>query len=118
MMWLMLQQPQPDDFVVATGEMHSVREFIEKAFAVVDMTITWEGEGVEEIGKCQEGVVRVRIDERYFRPTEVELLIGDPTKAQEKLGWKIERQFDDLVREMVLADIANIEGTADPKNPA
>jgi len=118
MMWLMLQQPQPDDFVVATGEMHSVREFIEKAFAVVDMTITWEGEGVEEIGKDQNGNVRVRVDERYFRPTEVELLIGDPTKAQEKLGWKIERQFEDLVREMVLADVATIEGTNDPKNPA
>jgi len=118
MMWLMLQQPQPDDFVVATGEMHSVREFIEKAFAVVDMTITWEGEGVEEIGKDQNGTVRVRVDERYFRPTEVELLIGDPTKAQEKLGWKIERQFEDLVREMVLADVATIEGTNDPKNPA
>lgn len=118
MMWLMLQQPQPDDFVVATGEMHSVREFIEKAFAVVDMTITWEGKGVEEIGKDQNGNVRVRVDERYFRPTEVELLIGDPTKAQEKLGWKIERQFEDLVREMVLADVATIEGTNDPKNPA
>lgn len=118
MMWLMLQQPQPDDFVVATGEMHSVREFIEKAFAVVGMTITWEGKGVEEQGKDQNGVVRVRIDERYFRPTEVELLIGDPTKAQEKLGWKIERKFEDLVREMVLADVATIEGTNDPKNPA
>jgi len=118
MMWLMLQQPQPDDFVVATGEMHSVREFIEKAFAVVDMKITWEGEGVDEIGKDQNGNVRVRVDKRYFRPTEVELLIGDPTKAQEKLGWKIERQFEDLVREMVLSDVATIEGTNDPKNPA
>lgn len=118
MMWLMLQQPQPDDFVVATGEMHSVREFIEKAFAVVDMTITWEGKGVDEIGKDQNGNVRVRVDTRYFRPTEVELLIGDPTKAREKLGWKIETQFEDLVREMVLSDVANIEGTNDTKNPA
>lgn len=118
MMWLMLQQPQPDDFVVATGEMHSVREFIEKAFAVVDMTITWEGKGVDEIGKDQNGIVRVRVDTRYFRPTEVELLIGDPTKAREKLGWKIETQFEDLVREMVLSDVANIEGTNDTKNPA
>jgi len=118
MMWLMLQQPQPDDFVVATGEMHSVREFIEKAFAVVDLTITWEGKGVDEIGKDQNGNVRVRVDTRYFRPTEVELLIGDPTKAREKLGWKIEAQFEDLVREMVLSDVANIEGTNDTKNPA
>merc|ERR1719411_1159604 len=117
MMWLMLQQPQPDDFVVATGEMHSVREFIDKAFAVVGTEISWEGEGVDEVGKDQNGNVRVRVDERYFRPTEVELLIGDPTKAQEKLGWKIERQFEDLVREMVLADVATIEGTNDPKNP-
>merc|ERR1719411_691127 len=117
MMWLMLQQENPDDFVVATGEMHSVREFIELAFAVVKRTITWEGERVDEIGKDQNGNVRVRVDERYFRPTEVELLIGDPTKAQEKLGWKIERQFEDLVREMVLADVATIEGTNDPKNP-
>jgi len=118
MMWLMLQQSQPDDFVVATGEMHSVREFIEKAFSIVDMKLTWEGKGVDEIGKDQNGVVRVRIDKRYFRPTEVELLIGDPTKAREKLGWKIERKFDDLVREMVESDIAEIEGTVDPKNPA
>lgn len=118
MMWLMLQQSQPDDFVVATGEMHSVREFIEKAFSIVDLKMTWEGKGVDEIGKDQNGVVRVRIDKRYFRPTEVELLIGDPTKAREKLGWKIERKFDDLVREMVESDIAEIEGTVDPKNPA
>jgi len=117
MMWLMLQQPQPDDFVVATGEMHSVREFIDKAFAVVGTEISWEGEGVDEVGKDQNGVIRVRIDKRYFRPTEVELLIGDPTKAQEKLGWKIERQFDQLVKEMVEADIAEIEGTVDSKNP-
>lgn len=118
MMWLMLQQSQPDDFVVATGEMHSVREFIEKAFAVVDMTITWEGEKVDEVGKDQNGVIRVRIDKRYFRPTEVELLIGDPTKAKEILGWAIERQFDDLVREMVESDVALLDGSADKLNPA
>jgi len=117
MMWLMLQQPQPDDFVVATGEMHSVREFIEKAFAVVDMKITWSGKGVDEVGKDQNGVTRVQIDKRYFRPTEVELLIGDPTKAREKLGWKIETKFEELVKEMVKADIAEIEGTIDPKCP-
>jgi len=117
MMWLMLQQPQPDDFVVATGEMHSVREFIEKAFAVVDMKITWSGKGVDEVGKDQNGVTRVQIDKRYFRPTEVELLIGDPTKAKEKLGWKIQTKFEQLVKEMVEADIAEIEGTIDPKSP-
>jgi len=117
MMWLMLQQPQPDDFVVATGEMHSVREFIEKAFAVVDMKITWSGKGVDECGKDQNGITRVQIDKRYFRPTEVELLIGDPTKAREKLGWKIQTKFEQLVKEMVNADIAELEGTIDPKSP-
>jgi len=109
MMWLMLQQDEPDDYVVATGEMHSVREFIEKAFAVVDMHITWSGKGVDEVGKDQDGNVRVRIDESYFRPTEVELLIGDPSKAKKKLGWQIETSFQQLVEEMVKADIAELE---------
>lgn len=105
MMWLMLQQETPDDYVVATGEMHSVREFCIVAFSHIDKEITWEGEGVNEVGKDQDGVVRIRVDERYFRPTEVELLIGDPTKAKEKLGWVIRTQFADLVQEMVQADI-------------
>lgn len=109
MMWLMLQQDQPDDYVVATGEMHSVREFIEKAFKVIDMTITWSGEGVDEVGKDQNGEVRVRIDPRYFRPTEVDLLIGDPTKAKEKLKWEVETTFDELVTEMVQSDIKDLE---------
>merc|ERR1712218_269009 len=111
MMWLMLQQPNPDDYVVATGEKHSVREFIEKAFAVdpVNLKITWEGKGINEIGKDQNGVVRVRIDERYFRPTEVELLIGDPTKARKVLNWVPRTKFQDLVEEMVLSDISELE---------
>jgi len=109
MMWLMLQQDEPDDYVVATGEMHSVREFIEKAFGVVGKTITWSGKGVDETGTDETGVVRVRIDKRYFRPTEVELLIGDPTKAKTKLGWKIETSFAQLVEEMVKSDIAELE---------
>jgi len=105
MMWLMLQQETPDDFVVATGEMHSVREFCINAFAVIDKTLTWEGEGIKETGTDQEGVVRVRVDKRYFRPTEVEQLLGDATKAKEKLGWVPPTTFEELVREMVLADV-------------
>jgi len=108
MMWLMLQQDNPDDYVVATGEMHSVREFIELAFGVVNKKITWEGEGIDETGKDEEGVVRVRIDERYFRPTEVELLIGDPTKAKKQLGWVPKTKLADLVTEMVESDIAEL----------
>ncbi|KAI8082035.1 GDP-mannose 4,6 dehydratase, partial [Thamnidium elegans] len=105
-MWLMLQQDKPDDFVLATGETHTVRSFIEKAFRVTGRTIVWEGEGVEEVGKDSEtGKVRVRIDPKYFRPAEVELLLGDPTKANTILNWKRKVTFDELVTEMVVADI-------------
>ncbi|CAG8520723.1 13686_t:CDS:2 [Ambispora gerdemannii] len=105
-MWLMLQQDTPEDYVLATGETHSVREFIEKAFAVVNITIKWEGEGEETTGRdVATGNIRVRVDPKYFRPTEVDLLLGDPTKAQKVLGWKRKVDFDSLVREMVLADI-------------
>jgi GDPmannose 4,6-dehydratase len=105
-MWLMLQQDQPDDFVLATGETHTVREYCEKAFAVVGKTIVWEGEGEGIIGKEQEtGKIRIRVDPIYFRPTEVDLLLGDPTKAHKLLGWKRKVDFDSLVKEMVLADI-------------
>jgi GDPmannose 4,6-dehydratase len=87
-MWLMLQSPDPDDYVLATGETHTVREFVEKSFAQVGTTIAWRGAGVEETGvDASTGAVLVRIDPRYFRPTEVDLLIGDPTKAKTKLGW-------------------------------
>ncbi|KAL1919478.1 uncharacterized protein VTP21DRAFT_2171 [Calcarisporiella thermophila] len=105
-MWLMLQQDKPEDFVLATGEMHTVREFVEKAFAVVGTTIAWEGEGVDEIGRCKAtGEVLVRVDPQYFRPAEVELLLGDPTKANNLLGWVRKVTFEELVVEMVKADL-------------
>ncbi|NLG16867.1 MAG: GDP-mannose 4,6-dehydratase [Fibrobacter sp.] len=104
-MWLMLQQNAPDDFVIATGQMHSVREFIEKAFGLLGMTIEWKGKGVEETGiDTGTGKVVVRIDPKYYRPTEVEQLQGDPGKAQKILGWRPEVNFDQLVEIMVKAD--------------
>uniref|UniRef100_A0A2C9JJ86 GDP-mannose 4,6 dehydratase n=1 Tax=Biomphalaria glabrata TaxID=6526 RepID=A0A2C9JJ86_BIOGL len=105
-MWLMLQADTPEDFVVATGETHSVREFVEKAFAVVGKTIVWEGSGVNEVGKDKDtGDVIVSINPKFYRPTEVELLLGNPTKAHEKLKWEKEYNFDALVKEMVEADL-------------
>jgi GDPmannose 4,6-dehydratase len=109
-MWRILQQPEPDDYVLATGEMHSVREFVEKAFARIGIQIVWEGQGVEETGiDAKSGRIFVKVDPRYFRPTEVDLLIGDPSKARTKLGWKHKVSFDDLVAEMVAADLKTIE---------
>ena len=106
-MWRMLQQDQPDDYVLATGEAYSVRQFVELCFDELGMTIVWRGEGVDETGTCQEtGKVVVRIDPRYFRPTEVEFLLGDASKAREKLGWTPQHSFSDLVRDMVAADLA------------
>src|SRR4051794_4879112 len=108
-MWLMMQQSHPDDYVLATGEMHSVREFIERAFAVVARTIEWRGEGIDEQGvdaKSREALIRV--DSRYFRPTEVDLLLGDASKARAKLGWKHTTSFEDLVKEMVEADLKQL----------
>jgi GDPmannose 4,6-dehydratase len=105
-MWRMLQVPTPDDYVVATGEMHSVREFCVEAFKVIEVELAWKGEGADEIGYDKRtGQVLVRVDPRYYRPTEVELLLGDPSKAQKVLGWKPKITFLQLVREMVLADI-------------
>ncbi len=105
-MWLMLQQETPDDFVIATGETHSVREFVEKSFAELAMSLVWEGQGLEETGRDERtGEVRVRIDPRYFRPTEVDFLLGDPSKAQEKLGWQPETTFKALVKEMIATDL-------------
>lgn len=105
-MWRILQQEEPDDYVLATGEAHSVREFVERAFAAVGRKIAWEGEGVEEIGRdAQSGECLVAIDPAYFRPTEVELLLGDPSKARQRLGWACSTQFADLVTEMVEADL-------------
>jgi len=107
MMWLMLQKDVPDDFVVATGETHTVKEFCERAFAVVGIPITWTGAGVEEKGVDSRDASRVlvAVDEAYFRPTEVDLLLGDPTKAREKLGWVPRTRFEELVREMVLGTL-------------
>eukprot|EP00742_Colponemidia_sp_Colp-10_P006498 GILJ01006961.1.p1 GENE.GILJ01006961.1~~GILJ01006961.1.p1 ORF type:complete len:373 (+),score=44.35 GILJ01006961.1:49-1167(+) len=113
-MWLMLQQDTPDDFVVATGVYHSVKEFCELAFKRVQITISWSGEGVHELGTDQNGRVLVRVDPRYFRPTEVEELLGNPAKANRVLNWIPKVSFEDLVHEMVDADIKALEaGTFD-----
>jgi GDPmannose 4,6-dehydratase len=104
--WLMLQQEQPDDYVIATGEQHSVRDFVAAAGAELGMRIEWRGKAVDEEGvDAKTGRVLVKVDPRYFRPTEVETLLGDPSKAKAKLGWKLEHSFDDLVREMVASDL-------------
>jgi len=105
-MWRILQQDQSDDYVLATGEMHSVREFIELAFSRVGRKIEWRGEGVDEEGfDAASGDILVKIDSRYFRPTEVELLLGDPSKAQRVLGWKHKVNFQDLVADMLDSDL-------------
>jgi GDPmannose 4,6-dehydratase len=109
-MWRILQHSEPDDFVLATGETHTVREFVELAFAEVGRTIRWEGVGVDEVGyDAASGQALVRIDPRYFRPTEVDLLIGDASKAKAKLGWTHTTGFAALVAEMVKADLALAE---------
>jgi GDPmannose 4,6-dehydratase len=108
-MYLILQQDKPDDYVLATGEMHSVREFIERAFAEVGRSIAWRGKGVDEEGLDDKtGDVLVRVDPRYFRPTEVDLLLGDPSKARTALGWKHEITFPMLVKEMMAADLRKV----------
>ena len=108
-MWLMLQQDQPDDYVLATGETTRIRDFVVRAFQEVGVAIEWRGAGVEEQGVCAEtGRVLVQIDPRYFRPTEVDLLIGDPTKAREKLGWSHETKWDALCAEMVREDLITV----------
>jgi GDPmannose 4,6-dehydratase len=105
-MWRILQQEEPDDYVLATGEAHSVREFIELAFAEVGIDIEWKGSGVDECGLSKKTKrTLVRVDPRYFRPTEVDLLLGNPAKARAKLGWKHRISFRDLVREMVANDL-------------
>jgi GDPmannose 4,6-dehydratase len=105
-MWRILQQDQGDDFVLATGKTQTVRSFVELAFAEIGVSINWEGQGVDEVGRdAATGVVRIRIDPRYFRPTEVDLLLGDPTKAKEKLGWQHKTTLEEMVREMVASDL-------------
>ena len=117
MQWLMLQQDQPDDFVIATGEQHSVRDFVNAAAAELGVSLRWEGQGTDEVGIVDKvpagadslgmkpGDTIVRVDPRYFRPTEVESLLGDPTKAKEKLGWVPKTTFAELVAEMMRADL-------------
>ena len=108
-MWLILQQDSPDDYVLATGESHSVREFVEKAFAHIGRSIVWRGSGVTEKGiEKTTGEVLVEVDPRYFRPTEVDSLLGDPGKARSKLGWRHKTSFDQLVKGMVEADMVAI----------
>jgi len=120
-MWKMLQQEKPDDYVIATGKSHSVREFIEKAFSQIGITLAWKGSGIDEIGvidslnperlstagngQLKPGKALIRIDPRYFRPTEVDYLIGDPSKAKNKLGWEAKMSFDELVKLMVEEDL-------------
>jgi len=114
MMWMMLQHDTPEDFVIATGETHTVREFVEAAFKHVDVEIEWQGEGVDEKGINKDtGKVLVEVDPKYFRPTEVDLLIGDPSKAKEELGWEPEVKFNELVQLMVQSDLEAIEKHGD-----
>ena len=120
MQWLMLQQDHPEDFVIATGVQYSVRQFIEMSAERLGFTIAWQGQGVDEVGKVDQishssaadkcpalrpGMVIIRIDPRYFRPTEVEALLGDPTKAREKLGWSPVITLPEMVAEMVDSDL-------------
>ena len=106
MQWLMLQQEEPEDYVIATGIQHSVREFVDIAAAELGMSIDWQGDGLDEIGIEQKsGKTIVRVDSRYFRPTEVETLLGDPTKAKKELGWEPKITFEHLVQEMVVEDL-------------
>ena len=116
-MWRILQQDEPDDYVLGTGETHSVREFVELAFAEVGRTVVWEGEGTDEVGRdAASGQVLVQIDPRYFRPTEVDLLWSDPSKAKEKLGWEHTTPFKDLVKEMVASDLQVVADERDRKD--
>ncbi|WP_041655794.1 GDP-mannose 4,6-dehydratase [Azoarcus sp. KH32C] len=109
MQWLMLQQDKPEDFVIATGLQYSVRQFVDAAARELDLKITWTGVGVEETGTDQYGRQIVKVDPRYFRPTEVDTLLGDPTKAHEKLGWTPQTKFEDLVAEMVREDFKSAQ---------
>jgi GDPmannose 4,6-dehydratase len=105
--WLILQQAEPEDFVIATGEQHSVREFVTRAAAQLGMSVEWRGQGLDEHGvDTKTGRAIVKVDPRYFRPTEVETLLGDPTKARTRLGWQPEIGFQDLVKEMIAEDLS------------
>jgi GDPmannose 4,6-dehydratase len=109
-MWLMLQQDKPDDYVIATNETRTVREFVETAFKHVDIEIEWKGEGVDEIGiNKANGKTIVKVNKKFFRPAEVDILLGDPSKAEKALGWKREINFSQLVERMVKNDLALVE---------
>ena len=111
-MWLMLQHDQAEDFVIGQGHNHTVREFVELAFKEIGVEIEWSGEGVNEVGKDKAtGVTRVQVNPKYFRPTEVEQLLGDASKAKAKLGWQPKTPLKALVSEMVTADLAGMEAT-------
>ena len=116
-MWMILQQEEPDDYVLATGEQHSVREFIERAFAHVGRNIEWRGSGIDEKGiDARSGQVLIEVDARYFRPTEVDLLVGDASKARQRLGWRHKITFDALVKEMVEADLVAVRREKERRN--
>ena len=116
-MWQILQQDEPDDYVLATGEAHSVREFVERAFAEIGRTIEWRGQGVEENGcDAASGAVLVQIDPRYYRPAEVDHLVGDAAKAHAVLGWRHRTSFEELVREMVASDLAAVKRESERRN--
>lgn len=106
---MMLQQDAPEDFVIATGVQYSVRDFVNIAAKEVGIEMNWQGEGVDETGKDRKGNIIVRVDPRYFRPTEVETLLGNPAKAREKLGWVPEISFEELVAEMMREDLKSAE---------
>ena len=108
--WLMLQQQSPEDFCIATGEQYSVREFIENSAELLGINLSWKGKGLNEVGiDLNSGKELIKIDEKYFRPSEVDSLIGDPSKAKEKLGWKPKISFNDLVKEMIAKDLEEAE---------
>jgi GDPmannose 4,6-dehydratase len=107
-MWLMLQQDKPKNYVIATGETHSVREFVEEAFKTLDLPLTWEGEGINEVGKSQ-GEIVIKINPHFFRPNEINKLIGDPSKAINELGWKPKTDFKELVKIMIESDFTKLK---------
>lgn len=109
MQWLMLQQDKPDDFVIATGKQYSVRDFVNEACKALDIKISWQNSGIDEIGLDESGKVIVKVHPDYFRPAEVETLLGDASKAKRLLGWKTEITFEELVEEMALSDFKDAQ---------